>query len=105
MLSASAAPDTGCAITAFKVNIASAITTVRAVVAMVAASPVRCAMYMKNAMPSPVPNRTAEKVHKLENQDGGHRALSLTGYGSCCRPSKTHVNALMAHGRDGWRRR
>src|SRR5215510_9978730 len=59
MLSASAAPETGCAITAFKVNTASAITTMRAVAAIITASPVRCAIYMKNAMPSPVPNSTA----------------------------------------------
>src|SRR5712692_2503161 len=56
---ASAAPETGCTTTALTVKSASAITTMRAVAAMVAGSRERCAISMKKAIPSPVPNSTA----------------------------------------------
>ena len=55
------APVIGCTTTAVAVNRVSAITTIRAVAAIVVASCVRWAMNMKNAMPSPVPNSTARR--------------------------------------------
>ena len=51
-------PVTGCTTTAVAVNSVSAITTVRAVCAIAAGLPLRCAISMKKAMPSPVPNST-----------------------------------------------
>ena len=61
---------TGCAITALAVNSASAITTTRAVAAMVAGSRVRCAISMKKAMPSAgaEQHRRAEHVDELERE-------------------------------------
>src|SRR5262249_12335136 len=55
-----------------------------------------------NAEPGAEQHRGADEVNKLENQDGGGH-LSITRYSSCCRPSKTHVNALMARRRRSWR--
>jgi hypothetical protein len=43
---------------AVAVNAASAMTTIRAVAAIIPASPVRFAIHMKNAMPMPVPSST-----------------------------------------------
>src|SRR5437879_4092846 len=59
MVQASSTPETGCTMTAPAVKSASAITTMRAVAVMAAASRVRCAIHIKKAMPRPVPNSTA----------------------------------------------
>ena len=53
-------PLKNCTTTAGAVKMASAITTTRAVAALLRASRLMCAIYMTNAMPSPVPINTAD---------------------------------------------